>query len=147
MQPAVPPPARAQVPVDVRAVGPARAGARCRGQSGRQVARCSRSRTGLATCSRPGERVDRAAWRFSSRQAAQLAASASGRARSPSDSRARRLLRGVSADGRAGRLVRLLPDHAHRDSDLLAVYRDRRNLSRRVCVFVDLQNSVWVRVL
>ena len=43
----------------------------------------------------------------------------------------------IGPDLRAGRLVRVLPDHADEGSDILAVYSDRRNLSPKVRAFVD----------
>ena len=43
----------------------------------------------------------------------------------------------VAEDLRAGRLMPLLTDHKHHDSDLLAVYPDRRHLALRVRVFID----------
>lgn len=43
----------------------------------------------------------------------------------------------IGPDLRAGRLVHLLPEHVENNSDILAVYSDRRNLSPKVRVFID----------
>ncbi len=43
----------------------------------------------------------------------------------------------VADDIASGRLVRLLPDYVDMSSNLLAVYPDRRNLPRKVSVFID----------
>jgi len=43
----------------------------------------------------------------------------------------------VADDLRQGRLVRLLPGYADEGSDILAVYSDKRNLSRKVRAFID----------
>lgn len=43
----------------------------------------------------------------------------------------------VGEDFRQGRLVRVLPEYVQQDSDILAVYASRRNLSPKVRVFVD----------
>lgn len=43
----------------------------------------------------------------------------------------------VGDDLRAGRLVSILPEHKHENSDILAVYPDRRNLSPKVRAFID----------
>ncbi|MEQ8442249.1 MAG: LysR family transcriptional regulator [Alphaproteobacteria bacterium] len=43
----------------------------------------------------------------------------------------------VEPDIRAGRLVRVLPDYVYEESEILAVYSDRRNLSPKIRAFVD----------
>lgn len=43
----------------------------------------------------------------------------------------------VNDDLRAGRLVRLLPDYSDDDSDILAIYSGKRNLSPKVRAFID----------
>lgn len=43
----------------------------------------------------------------------------------------------VGGDLRAGRLARILPDYASEDTDIVAMYADRRHLLPRVRVFVD----------
>jgi DNA-binding transcriptional LysR family regulator len=43
----------------------------------------------------------------------------------------------VGEDLRAGRLVRLLPDQPCGDSELFAIYSDKRNLSPKVRAFID----------
>ncbi len=43
----------------------------------------------------------------------------------------------VTDDLRRGRLTRVLPDYASDDSDILALYLDRRNLLPRIRVFID----------
>jgi DNA-binding transcriptional LysR family regulator len=43
----------------------------------------------------------------------------------------------VNDDLRSGRLVRVLPDYESADSDLFALYADRRNLLPRIRAFVD----------
>ena len=43
----------------------------------------------------------------------------------------------VNDDLRTGRLVRLLPDYAQEDSNIVAIYRDRRNLAPKTRAFLD----------
>lgn len=43
----------------------------------------------------------------------------------------------VGDDLRAGRLVRLLPEYSQEDSNIVAVYRERRNLSPKIRAFLD----------
>lgn len=43
----------------------------------------------------------------------------------------------IGEDLKAGRLVRVLPDHAYEDSSILAVFSDRRHLSPKIRAFVD----------
>ena len=43
----------------------------------------------------------------------------------------------IASDLRSGKLIRILKNHAHETSDLLAIYADRRNLAPKVRVFLD----------
>jgi DNA-binding transcriptional LysR family regulator len=43
----------------------------------------------------------------------------------------------VGEDLRAGRLVRLLPGYAQEDASIVAIYRERRNLSPKIRAFLD----------
>ncbi len=43
----------------------------------------------------------------------------------------------IGADLRAGRLVRILPDYIDDNSDIVAMYTDRRNLSPKIRAFID----------
>ena len=43
----------------------------------------------------------------------------------------------VREDLRAGRLVRLLPDYVDEQSDIVALYADKRNLSPKIRAFID----------
>ncbi|WP_374384374.1 LysR substrate-binding domain-containing protein [Dongia sp.] len=49
----------------------------------------------------------------------------------------------VGEDIRAGRLVRLLPDHDISDTDLLALYPSRRHVSAKVRVMVDFLGDAF----
>lgn len=43
----------------------------------------------------------------------------------------------VGDDLRSGRLVRLLPDYTQEDSNIVAIYRERRNLAPKIRAFLD----------
>ena len=49
----------------------------------------------------------------------------------------------VNADIAAGRLARVLPDYEQDDSNIVAIYRDRRNLSPKIRAFIDFLVDVY----